>query len=83
MEYVILHTTATQPVTVKGNKIDCETKDKIVYTVSKFTGEEAGTVDANGIYTPASSAKSGDMVAVRASLESDPTIFGVSVIYID
>ena len=83
MENVILHTTPTQPVTVKGNKIDCESKDRIVYTVSEFTGKEAGAIDANGIYTPASSAKSGDMVAVRASLKSDPKVFGVSIIYID
>ena len=83
MENVILHTSKNSSVSVKGRMLDCDADDKIIYTISEFTGSAAGTVSAAGIYTPADSAKSGDMVAVRASLESDPTVFGVSIIYIN
>ena len=83
MDNVIVHTTPTQPVSVKGKMIDCAANDEIVYTISEFTGAEAGFVSGNGNYTPATSAKKGDMIAVRASLKSDPNVFGVSIIYID
>ena len=56
--------------------------DELIYTVSEFTGSDPGTLE-NGYYKPASTAKSGDMVAVRASLKSDPDVFGVMIIYID
>ena len=83
MDNVIVHTTPTKPVSVKGTMLDCAATDEIVYTISEFTGAQAGLIGGNGNYIPAASAKKGDMIAVRASLKSDPNVFGVSIIYID
>ncbi len=83
MDSVILHTKPTESVAVKGIMLDCAPGDEIVYTVSEYKGAAPGTITADGIYTPAENAKKGNMVAVRASLKSDPGVFAVSIIYID
>jgi len=84
MKNVVLHTKPGKGVIVKGEMLDCDEDDEIVYSISEFTGTDPGTVFAkNGVYVASSNARSGDMVAVRASLKSDPSVFGVSIIYID
>ncbi len=67
---------------ITAERIDCDEDDKIVYRISEYTGTAPGTVNANGLYTAAADAKTGDMVALRASLESDPSVFAVVIIYI-
>ena len=70
-------------VTVDGMTIepfDPVIKDGKIY--GRGSCDDKGSVDENGVYTAPSTAKSGDMVAVRASLKSDPSVFAVSIIYI-
>ncbi len=82
MDYVIRHTTPKRSIPINGTMLDCDEDDELLYTISQYTGSEPRTLQ-NGYYKPASTAKAGDMVAVRASLKSDPNVFGVSIIYID
>ncbi len=82
MDYVIRHTTPKRSIPINGTMLDCDEDDELIYTISEYTGSEPGTLE-NGYYKPASTAKAGDMVAVRASLKSDPNVFGVTIIYID
>jgi len=82
MDYVIRHATPKRSIPINGTMLDCDEDDELIYTISEYTGSEPGTIE-NGFYKPASTAKAGDMVAVRASLKSDPKVFGVSIIYID
>lgn len=77
------HTKASGAVYVSAELVDCDESDTIVYSISEYTGAEAGKIQKNGIYIAPESAKSGDMVAVRASLKSDPSIYAVAIIYID
>ena len=59
--------------------IDCD--DEIVWSVSAATGSE-GTINSNGVYTPAWDAEAGDFVAIRAALKSDPNVFTTAMIEI-
>ncbi len=83
LENVFHHTTPAKTVSIAANMVDCTTSDQLVYSVTEYTGTGGGTVSQNGVYTPGANAKSGDMVAVRASLENNPEIFAVAIIYID
>ncbi len=62
--------------------IDCETEDDIVWSISSNLGDHVGTINQNGLYTAADTARPGDLVAIRATLNSDPSVYGVAVIQI-
>lgn len=62
--------------------VDCsEDDEELVWEVSACTGSYPGNV-SNGIYTASGNAKKGDLVAVKASLASDPLTYAVAVIEI-
>lgn len=74
---------AGKSIKLAANMIDCDADDEIVYSVSSATNKaEKGTVSADGTYHASENAKSGDMVAVRASLKSNKLIYNVAVITI-
>ena len=79
---VFHHVEKGKTAKLSAKLIDCEETDKIVYSITEATCEDKGSVDENGVYTAPSTAESGDIVAVRASLQSDPSVFAVSIIYI-
>ena len=83
MMNVFLHVKPGKSTDVSGVMLDCDVDDEIVYSITEHTGTDPGTILQDGVYTAASTAKSGDMVAVRASLKSNPKVFGVSIIYIN
>ncbi len=80
---VTRHIKAGGTTKIDAELIDCDSDDEIVYSISQHTGTASGTISKDGLYTAAADAKVGDMVAVRASLKSDPSVFAVAVIYID
>lgn len=80
---VFHHISAGDTANISAELIDCDEDDEIVYSVSEYVGEGGGTVSQSGLYTPAANAKSGDMIAVRASLKDEPTVFAVAIIYVD
>lgn len=82
MDEVFHHVEKGKTAKLSAKLIDCEETDKIVYSITEATCEDKGSVDENGVYTAPLTAESGDMVAVRASLKSDPSVFAVSIIYV-
>lgn len=62
--------------------IDCPAGEEIVWTISSEVGGHKGTVSQSGLYTASADAVAGDMIAVRASLKSDPTVYSVAIIEI-
>ncbi len=70
-------------VKVAASLIDCESSDSLKYEIVACTGTYKGTVSSSGMYTADSLAKSGDMIAVKVSLNSDPNVFNVAMIKIN
>ena len=79
---VFHHVEKGKTAKLSAKLIDCEETDKIVYSITEATCEDKGSVDENGVYTAPLTAESGDIVAVRASLQSDPSVFAVNIIYV-
>ena len=71
---------AGESVSLAAAAIDCDAGDNIKWQISAAIGKK-GTV-SNGTYTADAAAKSGDMIAVRAYLESDPDVMATAVIKI-
>ena len=69
-------------VQVSASLIDCDSSDALNYDIVACVGSYEGTVSNSGLYTPDSRAQSGDMVAVKASLKSDPNVYNVAIINI-
>ena len=70
-----------ESVTFTPNFVDCNKDEELVWTVSARTGSYDGNV-SNGTYTADSNAESGDLVAVKAALKSDPNTYAIAVIEI-
>jgi len=80
----VLHLAKGESFDFDATLIDCDTTDEIEFSITECTGTEPGTINSEtGVYTASSSATKGDMVAVRATLKSDPKVFAVAIIYID
>ena len=62
--------------------VDCPSNEEIVWSISSEVGGHKGSVNQRGLYIAATDAIAGDMVAVRASLKSDPTVYSVAIIKI-
>ena len=62
--------------------VDCPSSEEIVWTISSTVGGHKGTISQSGFYTAAADAVAGDMIAIRASLKSDPTVYSVAIIKI-
>lgn len=62
--------------------VDCPSSEEIVWTISSNVGGHKGTISPSGLYTAAADAVAGDMVAVRASLKSDSSVYSVAIIKI-
>lgn len=69
-------------VSLSTSLLDCDSEDTIVWSVASSTGSEKGSVSSSGIYTPAASAKAGDLVAVKAQLKSDNSVYSIALISI-
>lgn len=66
-------------VNLGATMVDCSSSDKILYKISKATGEK-GTLSQNGVYTVPKNAKSGDVVSVKAYLEGDSNVYAICLI---
>ena len=82
LERVTAEISAGETAQFTAKLVDCPENEEIVWTISANVGGHKGTVSQSGLYTAASDAVSGDMVAVRASLKSDPSVYTVAIIKI-
>ncbi len=82
MEEVFHHIECGDSVKLSASLIDCEETDEIVYSITETIGCSGGSISEEGIYTAPAAAEEGAMVAVRASLKSDPSVFAVNIIYV-
>jgi len=74
--------TNTSNVTLSAEMLDCAASDKVEWSVVCSTGSEKGNVSDTGVYTPASSAKTGELIAVKARLKSDSSVYSIALISI-
>lgn len=70
-------------ISLSARLLDCNSGDKLVWSVASSTGSEKGSVSSTGIYTPASTAKAGDLIAVKAQLKSDSSVYSIVLISIN
>ncbi len=80
---ITLNVKPENSVQVDAKLIDCESSDALDFEIVANVGSYAGSVSESGIYTADSRAKSGDMVAIKASLKSDPKVYSVAIITIN
>jgi hypothetical protein len=67
---------------LSASKLDCSASDQIVWSVLSSTGNNKGSISSNGLYTPASDAKAGDLIAVKAALKGNPKVYSVALVNI-
>ena len=82
LDHVTAEISAGKTAQFTAKLVDCPKNEEIVWSISANVGGHKGTVSQSGLYTAASDAVSGDMVAVRASLKSDPSVYTVAIIKI-
>lgn len=70
-----------ESVQLSAMLINASDDDSLEWTIDCSNGKE-GTVDENGKYTADKKAKSGTMVAIKASLKNEPNIFADVIINI-
>ena len=69
-------------VQLNASTIACAANAQLSWSVTKATGSK-GTVSQTGLYTPPADAKSGDLVSVKVSLQSDPSVYNIALIKIN
>lgn len=90
VEDISIYCKKNESINIKARMIDCSTTDKLKYKVvaksvcvgETVAKEDLGTVSNSGVYTPPSSAKSGDYFAVKAYLENDTSVHAIALVYI-
>ena len=65
---------------VKGYIYEGKAEDEIVYSIANPGEAKQGTISTSGLYTADANAKSGDVIAVRAALKSDPSNYKILLI---
>ena len=69
-------------IKLSANLLDCNANDEMVWSVLRTTGSAKGVISNSGEYTPAQSAKPGDLIAIKASLKNDNSIYSVALVSI-
>ena len=82
LDHVTAEISAGKTAQFTAKLVDCPENEEIVWSISANVGGHKGTVSQSGLYTAASDSVAGDMVAVRASLKSDPSVYTVAIIKI-